>query len=98
MKGPQADAGAGWWGKLYEENGRALLWDKPGEAFVKPDEWNTYEIVAVGARFGRRSTGSLVLIWMTEDLEARHHRVADACGWPSGSPIQGSSIGVKSQV
>ena len=25
MKGPQADVGAGWWGKLYEENGRGLL-------------------------------------------------------------------------
>jgi len=50
MKGPQADAGAGWWGKLYEENGRALLWDKSGEVFVKPDDWNTYEIVAVGSR------------------------------------------------
>jgi putative heme-binding domain-containing protein len=25
MRGPQADIGAGWWGKLYEENGRGLL-------------------------------------------------------------------------
>ena len=25
MKGPQADVGAGWWGKLYEENGRGLI-------------------------------------------------------------------------
>jgi hypothetical protein len=25
MKGYQADIGAGWWGKLYEEHGRALL-------------------------------------------------------------------------
>ena len=24
MKGPQADIGAGWWGKLYEESGRGL--------------------------------------------------------------------------
>jgi putative heme-binding domain-containing protein len=47
-KGYQADVGAGWWGKLYEEEGRALLWDKPGDSFVKPDDWNTYEIVAVG--------------------------------------------------
>src|SRR5262245_20968776 len=30
MRGPQADIGAGWWGKLYEENGRGLLWDKSG--------------------------------------------------------------------
>ena len=48
VKGYQADMGAGWWGKLYEEEGRGLLWDKPGEAAVKPGEWNTYEIVAQG--------------------------------------------------
>jgi len=50
MKGPQADAGAGWWGKLYEENGRALLWDKPGDGCIKPDEWNTYEVLAVSSK------------------------------------------------
>jgi putative heme-binding domain-containing protein len=50
MKGPQADVGAGWWGKLYEENGRALLWDKSGDACVKPDDWNTYEVVVVGSK------------------------------------------------
>jgi hypothetical protein len=48
VKGYQADVGAGWWGKLYEEEGRALLWDKPGDQYVKPEEWNTYEILAVG--------------------------------------------------
>jgi putative heme-binding domain-containing protein len=50
MRGPQADVGAGWWGKLYEENGRGLLWDKSGEAHVRPGEWNDYEILAVGSR------------------------------------------------
>ncbi|HWE36100.1 MAG TPA: PVC-type heme-binding CxxCH protein [Isosphaeraceae bacterium] len=50
MKGDQADIGPGWWGKLYEENGRGLLWDRSGEAHVKPGEWNTYEIVAKGPR------------------------------------------------
>jgi putative membrane-bound dehydrogenase-like protein len=48
MKGDQADVGAGWWGKLYEENGRGLLWPQSGEPHVKPGEWNDYEIVAVG--------------------------------------------------
>ena len=48
MKGPQADVGAGWWGKLYEEHGRGLIWDKSGEAHVKKDDWNTFEIIAVG--------------------------------------------------
>ncbi|HEY2158991.1 MAG TPA: family 16 glycoside hydrolase, partial [Isosphaeraceae bacterium] len=50
MKGDQADVGAGWWGKLYEENGRGLLWDKSGEAHVKLGDWNHYEVVAVGSK------------------------------------------------
>ena len=50
MKGYQADIGAGWWGKLYEENGRALLWDKSVEEHVKSGDWNHYEIVCVGSR------------------------------------------------
>jgi len=48
VKGYQADIGAGWWGKLYEENGRALLSAESGEAHVHPGEWNHYEIQAVG--------------------------------------------------
>jgi putative heme-binding domain-containing protein len=48
MRGYQADIGSGWWGKLYEENGRALLWDKSGEKFLKKGDWNKYEIEAVG--------------------------------------------------
>ncbi|MBM3836381.1 MAG: DUF1080 domain-containing protein [Verrucomicrobia bacterium] len=48
VKGYQADIGAAWWGKLYEEHGRALLWDKPGDKFAKLEDWNLYEIVAVG--------------------------------------------------
>ena len=50
MKGPQADVGAGWWGKLYEENGRALLSTKPGDGCVKTDDWNIYEVLAVGSK------------------------------------------------
>lgn len=49
VKGYQADIGAGWWGKLYEEHGRALLWDHSGEEYVKHGEWNDYEIVAEGS-------------------------------------------------
>jgi hypothetical protein len=50
MRGPQADAGAGWWGKLYEESGRGLLWKESGEKHVKPDEWNDYVIEARGSK------------------------------------------------
>ncbi|MEQ8764159.1 MAG: DUF1080 domain-containing protein [Planctomycetota bacterium] len=48
VAGYQADIGAGWWGKLYEEHGRALLWDESGEAAVKSGQWNLYVIEARG--------------------------------------------------
>lgn len=59
VKGYQADAGVGWWGKLYEELGRGLLWDKSGETHVKKGEWNTYEIEATGSRVRTRINGEL---------------------------------------
>jgi putative heme-binding domain-containing protein len=50
VKGYQADVGVGWWGKLYEEHGRELLWKESGEKHVRIDDWNRYEIIAVGSR------------------------------------------------
>ncbi len=46
VSGYQADVGQDWWGKLYEEHGRALLWKDSGEEYVKINDWNTYEIIA----------------------------------------------------
>jgi putative heme-binding domain-containing protein len=59
MKGCQADAGQGWWGKLYEENGRALLAKPNGDAFVKTNDWNVYEILAVGGKVRTALNGNL---------------------------------------
>lgn len=59
IAGYQADIGPGWWGKLYEENGRGLLWDRSGEANVKPNDWNDYEIVAIGSRIRTYINGKL---------------------------------------
>ncbi len=59
MKGCQADVGAGWWGKLYEENGRTILSDKPGDPFVNVDDWNTYEILAVDGKIRTALNGHL---------------------------------------
>jgi hypothetical protein len=59
MKGPQADVGVGWWGKLYEESGRGLLWARSGEKHVRPDDWNTYEVEAVGPRVRTWINGQL---------------------------------------
>ncbi|HEV3021625.1 MAG TPA: family 16 glycoside hydrolase, partial [Pirellulales bacterium] len=57
VKGYQADIGPGWWGKLYEEQGRGLLWGRSGEAHVRPGEWNHYEIVASGSRIRTKING-----------------------------------------
>lgn len=50
VAGYQADIGPGWWGKLYEEHGRAVLWGKDHESVVTPDGWNRYRIEARGSR------------------------------------------------
>jgi hypothetical protein len=57
VEGYQADVGEGWWGKLYEEHGRELLWDKSGEVHVKNGQWNTYVIEAVGAKISTSING-----------------------------------------
>lgn len=59
MKGCQADMGQGWWGKIYEENGRALLAKPNGDVFVKTNDWNTYEILALGGRIRTALNGNL---------------------------------------
>jgi putative membrane-bound dehydrogenase-like protein len=59
MKGYQADVGVGWWGKLYEEEGRGVLWPTSGEPHVKPGEWNHYEIEARGSHVRTRINGQL---------------------------------------
>jgi hypothetical protein len=58
VKGYQADIGPGWWGKLYEELGRELLWPKSGESHLKPG-WNAYEIEAIGNRVRTWLNGQL---------------------------------------
>ncbi|HZE96649.1 MAG TPA: family 16 glycoside hydrolase [Planctomycetota bacterium] len=63
-RGCQCDAGAGWWGKLYEEGARGLLFpkkDQPfdGDKFIQKEDWNVYEIVAVGNRIKTALNGNL---------------------------------------
>ncbi len=62
-RGCQADAGAGWWGKLYEESARGLLFPKKGQAFdgdkfIKKEDWNVYEILVVGHRIRTAINGN----------------------------------------
>jgi hypothetical protein len=61
MSGPQADAGKGYWGSLYGENfgNKTLCKNLAGEEVAKPDDWNTYEIVAVGSKIRMALNGHL---------------------------------------
>jgi hypothetical protein len=71
MKGPQFDAGKGWWGHLYDEHGLALVTKKNGEEFVKPGEWNTYEIVCVGDKFLSAINGGQCVNLQNDKLSRR---------------------------
>lgn len=59
MRGPQADVGAGWWGKLYEESGRGLLAKEDREKHVKPEDWNEYIVEATGSKVRTWINGQL---------------------------------------
>lgn len=85
MKGYQADAGAGWWGKLYEEQGRGILSEKSGEAFIKPEQWNTYEIVAVGHKIKTAINGKQCTD-LEDDKGATHGVIA--LQLHAGGPIE----------
>ena len=58
--GYQADVGAGVWGKLYHEHGRGKLdWNDRAAKAVKRDDWNRYEILAVGHKIWTAINGTL---------------------------------------
>jgi putative membrane-bound dehydrogenase-like protein len=71
MKGPQADAGAGWWGKLYEENGRAILCDTKGDQYINQNDWNTYEVLAVDGKIKTAINGHMC-VDIDDDKISRH--------------------------
>ncbi len=73
VSGYQADIGKGWWGKLYEEHGRKLLWDKSGEEHVKLGDWNTYEIIAKGHHITTKINGQTCV--ELDDPEGAHRGI-----------------------
>ncbi|HXG61120.1 MAG TPA: family 16 glycoside hydrolase [Planctomycetota bacterium] len=84
-RGYQADIGKGWWGKLYDEHGRGLLVKVDGDAFVKPEEWNTYEIVAVGNRI-RTALNGKVCVDFTDPKPVLRGKIALQIH--SGGPLE----------
>jgi putative membrane-bound dehydrogenase-like protein len=86
VKGPQADIGAGWWGKLYEEHGRGILAKEGGEKFVRPNDWNEYEIEAMGATVRLKLNGHLCAEWANDSSISRRGIIAFQIH--SGGPLE----------
>ena len=89
-KGCQADIGAGWWGKLYEESARGLLFPPKGQQFdgdkfVKKEDWNVYEILAVGNKVRTAVNGNPCTV-LDDDQIAKSGRIAPQVH--SGGPME----------
>jgi putative heme-binding domain-containing protein len=95
MAGPQADIGKGWWGKLYEEHGRGLLWPKSGEAHVKPGAWNRYVIEAKGPRI-RTWINDQPCVDLTDDKISRSGQIG--LQLHSGGPLEVRYRGFKLEL
>lgn len=85
VAGYQADIGVDWWGKLYEEHGRELLWKESGEQFVLPGQWNKYEIRAEGPHIQTWINGNLCVD--LEDPEGKQRGIF-ALQLHSGGPTE----------
>jgi putative membrane-bound dehydrogenase-like protein len=68
MRGPQADMGKGWWGKLYEESARGILVKNDNESLVKVNDWNDYIIEAKGSTVKMFLNGKQVVDLTDEKL------------------------------
>ena len=86
FQGYQADIGPGWWGKLYDEHGKGrgdelVLWKKSGEPFIKPSQWNVYEIIAVGNRIQTTINGNLSVDYTDDGSRATSGVIALQLHW-----------------
>jgi putative membrane-bound dehydrogenase-like protein len=96
VKGPQADIGAGWWGKLYEEHGRELLAKDGGEKYVKPDDWNDYEVEAYQGDVRIKINGQICTDYVKDAKLARKGFVAFQLH--SGGPMEVRFKDIKLEV
>ncbi len=86
MRGPQADIGKGWWGKLYEESGRGLLVKGDNDKLVKDGEWNEYVVWAVGGSVRIWLNGEIACDYHNDDKLARRGLIAFQVH--SGGPME----------
>jgi len=71
VSGYQADIAPGWWGKLYDESrrGKVLAGPKPEmlDKALKPDDWNDYEVMAIGNKITMTLNGVETVNYIEED-------------------------------
>jgi len=70
VAGYQADMGEGWYGSLYDERRRGMLAESNKEwtsRFQKKDDWNRYEIHAIGNRITLRLNGLTTAEYVEKD-------------------------------
>jgi len=75
ITGYQADIGPGWWGKLYEEHGRAVLAGDSRDHLVREGDWNHYVIEAQGEKIRTWLNGELC-VSLVDPTGARSGRLA----------------------
>ena len=71
VRGYQADMAEGnWWGSIYDEKGtRGVLvngWKGKAETVVKPNDWNTIDVIARGRAFLYICNGHLMSVMMDD--------------------------------
>ena len=70
IAGYQADIGAGYFGSLYDERRRGMLAEARKdwvERFLKKDDWNRYEIRAIGNRITLKLNGLVTADYLEKD-------------------------------
>jgi putative membrane-bound dehydrogenase-like protein len=95
MRGPQADIGKGWWGKLYEESARGLLVKNDNEKLVKENDWNEYVIEAVGPKVKLTLNGTVVCDYEDDKLVRRGQIAVQV---HSGGPMEVRFKDIKLEV
>ena len=99
MRGPQADVGAGWWGKLYEESGRGLL-GEGGRREVR-EAGRVERLRGRGRRQPRADLDQRQPVrrpGRPEDLAPRRLRLPDPQRRPDGGAVQGHETGSQIMV
>jgi len=75
VAGYQADVGGAWWSKLYDEarRGKGLAGPKPDviKKVLKPEDWNAYEIKAVGPRVTLKINGTTTVEYTEPEPAAK---------------------------